>query len=82
MGEPGASPPRRACRGRNEQSRGFLEAGRGCQLLARALEADLKLQDPVRNSGNLAGTPGTASAPSASVSRGQVCSNAEEIYKK
>lgn len=82
MGEPAASPPCRECRGRNEQSRGFLEAGRGCQLLARTLEADLKLQDPARNSGNLAGTPGAAAAPSARVSRGQVCSNAKEIQKK
>lgn len=71
MGEPAASPPRRECRGRNEQPREFPEAGRGCQLLIGALGADLKRQDLAPNSGNLLGTPGAAVAPRTWVAAGR-----------
>lgn len=76
MGEPAASPPCRERGGRSIQPGGFPAVGRGCQLPASALGEDLEGQDPAPNSGNLARTPGAAAAPSARVSRGQVCSNA------
>lgn len=51
-------------------------------LSAPGLGADPKQQDLAPNSGNLAGTPGAAVAPSARASHQQALSNAKEILKQ
>lgn len=56
MGKPAASPPAKGGGGPQGATSQVPAAGRGCQLPARALGADLKRQDPAPNSWSLAGT--------------------------